>query len=126
MTDVLVIGAGMIGLTSAILLAEDGMDVRIVAAATSVLAVEMLARAYHQLGRTDEAIGLIQTMLNRAGLGQDVLYRYGKRDSTIRQSGQLVASLGLAAALLPASFAWSVTAPMFRTGASMQVIARPI
>jgi D-amino-acid oxidase len=33
MTDVLVIGAGVIGLTSAILLAEDAMDVRIVAAA---------------------------------------------------------------------------------------------
>jgi D-amino-acid oxidase len=33
MADALVIGAGVVGLTSAILLAEDGMDVRIVAAA---------------------------------------------------------------------------------------------
>jgi tetratricopeptide (TPR) repeat protein len=41
---------------------EVSNGVRIVAAATSVLAVEMLARAYHQLGRTDEAIGLIQKL----------------------------------------------------------------
>lgn len=33
MADVVVVGAGVIGLTSAICLAEDGMDVRIVAAA---------------------------------------------------------------------------------------------
>jgi SAM-dependent methyltransferase len=71
-----------------------------------------------------EAIGFIQTVLNKAGLGEDTLYRFAKRDETVAQGGRLFTSGALALAVAPAAAAWSLMAPLLRTGASMQFLAR--
>jgi len=71
-----------------------------------------------------EAIGLIQTALNKAGLGQDILYRFAKRDTTAVPGVRLMLSAILALTLVPVALVWSGIAPAFRTGASIQVVAR--
>jgi SAM-dependent methyltransferase len=70
-----------------------------------------------------EVIGLIQTTLNRAGLGRDTLYRFGNRDASADRGRRLGLSVALATALAPAAVVWSVIAPLLRTGASIQVAA---
>jgi len=70
-----------------------------------------------------EAIGLVQTMLNRAGLEEDLLYRFAKRDPSARIGPRVVASLMLALAAAPVAVAWSGIAPMLQTGASIQLVA---
>ena len=70
-----------------------------------------------------EMIGLVQTMLARVGFEGDLLYRFAKRDPTAPLSGEIILSLGLAAALLPAALVWAVLAPALRTGASIQLVA---
>jgi hypothetical protein len=71
-----------------------------------------------------EIAGLLQTILNRMGFDQDVMYRFIKRDATARDRGGLALSFAVAAALLPAAVAWSLIAPVARTGGSIQVLAR--
>lgn len=74
-----------------------------------------------------EAIGLVQTLLNRAGMEQGLLYRFAKRDPDARLGRQVLGSLALAAAVAPAAVFWSALAPLLRTGASIQLVAeRPI
>lgn len=70
-----------------------------------------------------EMIGLIQTALGRAGLEDDLLYRFAKRDPTAPFGGQIVLSLALAMALTPAAAMWTALAPILRTGASIQMVA---
>jgi SAM-dependent methyltransferase len=70
-----------------------------------------------------EVIGLIQTALNRAGLGRDTLYRFAKHDETGDRGMRLGLSVALAMALAPAATVWSVIAPALKTGASIQVTA---
>jgi SAM-dependent methyltransferase len=71
-----------------------------------------------------EAIGLIQTVLNKAGLGDDTLYRFAKSDETVARGGRLVTSGALALVVAPVAGAWSLIAPLLRTGTSMQFLAR--
>jgi SAM-dependent methyltransferase len=70
-----------------------------------------------------EAIGLIQTTLNRAGLEENLLYRFAKRDPTAPGGIGVYASLALALAAAPVAVAWSGIAPILRTGASIQLVA---
>lgn len=70
-----------------------------------------------------EAIGLIQTLLNRASLGQGLLYRFGKRDPRARLGHKVLASMAVALATAPAALVWAVVAPLLGTGASIQLIA---
>lgn len=81
--------------------------------------VERLGHFYPEM----EVIGLVQTALNRAGLGQDVLYRFAKRDETAGRGMRLAVSAVLALALTPAALNWALLAPLFRTGASIQLVA---
>lgn len=71
-----------------------------------------------------EAIGVVQTALNRMGVEPDLLYRFAKRDRTVMLRPDVLLSLGVAAAILPVALAWTVLAPLFRSGASMQLVAR--
>jgi SAM-dependent methyltransferase len=89
--------------------------------ARSGFEVERIGYLYPEM----EGIGLIQTALNRAGLGQDTLYRFAKRDDTASGGIRLAASAAIATALAPVALAWSFVAPALRTGASMQAVARP-
>lgn len=74
-----------------------------------------------------EAIGLVQTTLNRAGFEDNFLYRFAKRDPSAPIGPRVLASLALALAAAPAAIAWSGIAPLLRTGASIQLIAeRPV
>ena len=84
------------------------------------LRVERIGHFYPEM----EVVGLVQTSLNRAGLEQDVLYRFTKQDRTATSAPQVVASILIGAALVPAAIAWSVVAPTLRTGASIQVVAK--
>lgn len=70
-----------------------------------------------------EAIGLVQTALNRAGFEDDLLYRFAKRDPSVQPSVAVAGSMALALAAGPAAFAWSGIAPLLRTGASIQLVA---
>jgi SAM-dependent methyltransferase len=70
-----------------------------------------------------EAIGLVQTLLNRAGFEDDLLYRFAKRDPSAPRGSSVYASLALAAAAAPIAVAWSGIAPLLRTGASIQLMA---
>lgn len=70
-----------------------------------------------------EVVGLIQTMLNRAGLEDGLLYRFAKRDPDAPTGRQMLASLALALAAAPGAVAWSAVAPLLRTGASIQLVA---
>jgi SAM-dependent methyltransferase len=70
-----------------------------------------------------EAIGLVQTTLNRAGFEDDLLYRFAKRDPTAPIDARVYACLALAVAIAPAAVAWSAIAPLLRTGASIQLLA---
>lgn len=81
--------------------------------------VERVGHFYPEM----EFIGLIQTTLSRAGLGDDVLYRFAKRDPTAPMGRRVAASLALALAMAPVSIAWTVLAPLLRTGSSIQLVA---
>jgi SAM-dependent methyltransferase len=70
-----------------------------------------------------EAIGLIQTTLNRAGFEDNLLYRFAKRDPSAPSGPRVYASLALALAAAPVAVAWSGIAPLLRTGASIQLVA---
>lgn len=70
-----------------------------------------------------EVIGLVQTALNRVGIERDLLYRFAKRDPSVAFGPSLAASLVLAAAAVPLALAWSAIAPLFHTGASIQMVA---
>ena len=48
-----------------------------------------------------EILGVLQTALNRIGVGPDLLYRFAKRDETARLGPEVLLSLGLAAVLAP-------------------------
>ena len=70
-----------------------------------------------------ETIGLIQTVLNLVGFGDDLLYRFAKRDPSARGGPAVYASLALALAAAPVAVAWSGIAPLLGTGASIQLVA---
>lgn len=70
-----------------------------------------------------EVVGLVQTMLNRAGFEDGLLYRFAKRDPDAPTGRQVLASLAIGLAAAPAAVAWSVVAPLLRTGASIQLVA---
>jgi SAM-dependent methyltransferase len=70
-----------------------------------------------------EAIGLVQTTLNRLGIERDLLYRFAKRDPGVALGPPVFASLALAVGAAPIAVAWSGIAPLFRTGASIQLVA---
>lgn len=70
-----------------------------------------------------EAIGLVQTTLNRLGLGEDLLYSFAKRDPGAPITPRVGASLGLAAVVAPLAAVWSGIAPLLRSGASIQLVA---
>lgn len=70
-----------------------------------------------------EAIGFVQSVLNRAGLDRDALYRFLKRDRTIKLDRALLASAGLAMLAAPIGLGLTVTMPLTRSGASMQFVA---
>jgi SAM-dependent methyltransferase len=70
-----------------------------------------------------ETIGLIQTALNRMGFGDDLLYRFAKRDPSARSGPRVYGSLALALAAAPVAVAWSGIAPLLGTGASIQLVA---
>ena len=70
-----------------------------------------------------EAIGLVQTALNRAGFENDLLYRFAKRDPSAPRGAGVAGSAALALAAAPAAIAWSAVAPLLRTGASIQLVA---
>jgi SAM-dependent methyltransferase len=74
-----------------------------------------------------EAIGLVQTMLNRAGFEDNLLYRFAKRDPSAPSGRRVYASLALALAAAPVAVAWSGIAALLSTGASIQLVAeRPM
>jgi SAM-dependent methyltransferase len=70
-----------------------------------------------------ETIGLVQTILNRVGIESDLLYRFAKRDPSAGGGPSVYASFALALAAAPAAVAWSMIAPLLRTGASIQLVA---
>jgi SAM-dependent methyltransferase len=70
-----------------------------------------------------EAIGVIQTVLNRMGVEPDLLYRFAKRDRTVMLRPNVIVSLAVAATMLPVALVWTVLAPLFRSGASVQLVA---
>ena len=70
-----------------------------------------------------EVIGLVQTLLDRAGFADGLLYRFAKRDPDAPTGRQVLASLALALAAAPGAVAWSAVAPLLRTGASIQLVA---
>ncbi len=70
-----------------------------------------------------EVIGLVQTVLNRVGIERDLLYRFAKRDPRVAFGPPVYASLALALGAMPVAVAWSGIAPLFRTGASIQLVA---
>jgi SAM-dependent methyltransferase len=71
-----------------------------------------------------EAIGVVQSALNRMGVEPDLLYRFAKRDHTVPYGPHVLISIAVAAAMLPVALSWAVLAPILRTGASMQIAAR--
>ena len=81
--------------------------------------VERIGYLYPEM----EAIGLVQSVLNRAGLRRDELYRFMKRDRTVRADRSLLAAAGLAAAATPFALSASIVMPLLRSGASMQFVA---
>jgi SAM-dependent methyltransferase len=83
------------------------------------LRVERVGHLYPEM----EAIGLVQTTLNRAGFEDDLLYRFAKRDPSAPGGPRVYASLALALAAAPVAVAWSGIAPLLRTGASIQLVA---
>ena len=83
------------------------------------LRVERIGYFYPEM----EVIGLVQTALNRVGIERDLLYRFAKRDPHAAFGSQIVASLVLALGAAPFAVAWSTLAPLFRTGASIQLVA---
>jgi SAM-dependent methyltransferase len=82
--------------------------------------VERIGYLYPQM----EIIGLVQTVLNRVGIENDLLYRFAKRDPTARFGRRVLVSLALALAMAPAALVWAAVAPVLRTGASMQLVAQ--
>lgn len=70
-----------------------------------------------------EILGVLQTALNRVGMDPDLLYRFTKRDRTVGLGRDVMLSLALAAVLAPIALTSAVLAPMFRSGASMQLVA---
>jgi SAM-dependent methyltransferase len=81
--------------------------------------VERIGHFYPEM----EILGVLQTGLNRLGLDPDLLYRFVKRDRSVRLGPQLVASVAVAAALLPVALTAALVAPLLRSGASMQLVA---
>ena len=83
------------------------------------LRVEHIGHLYPEM----EILGVLQTALNRCGIDPDLLYRFAKRDRSVGHGSNVIVSLAVAAALLPAALAASVLAPVARSGASMQLVA---
>ena len=70
-----------------------------------------------------EILGVVQTILNRLGVELDLLYRFAKRDRTV-MLGQNRPVGRRRAAMLPLALSWTILAPLLRTGASIQLVAR--
>ena len=70
-----------------------------------------------------EAIGLVQSILNKTGTETDLLYRFAKRDPSAAFGPPVAASLAVAVVVAPAAITWTLVAPMLRTGASIQLVA---
>jgi SAM-dependent methyltransferase len=81
--------------------------------------VERIGHLYPEM----EVIGLVQTILNRVGIENDLLYRFAKRDPSAESGPSVYASFALALAAAPAAVAWSMVAPILGTGASIQLVA---
>jgi SAM-dependent methyltransferase len=88
-------------------------------ASSAGLRVERIGHIYPEM----EIIGLVQTLLNRAGFERDLLYRFAKRDRSVGLRPAVILSLAMALVLTPAALAWSAAAPLLRTGASIQLVA---
>lgn len=73
-----------------------------------------------------EIVGLIQSLLNATGGERDIVYRFLKRDRTVTSRARVLMALALGIVLAPAAGAWSLIAPMLGTGASLQIVARPV
>ena len=84
------------------------------------LKVERIGHFYPEM----EVLGVIQTILNRLGVEPDLLYRFAKRDQTVRWRPGVLLSVAVAAATLPLALSWAILAPLLRTGASIQLVAR--
>lgn len=83
--------------------------------------VERIGSFYPEM----ELVGFVQSLLNRVGLEDDLLYRFLKRDGTVNSTPQIAGSIALAAISLPAALASVVMAPLVGLGASIQVEATP-
>lgn len=83
------------------------------------LRVERIGHLYPEM----EVIGLVQTVLNRVGIENDLLYRFAKRDPSAGSGPPVYASFAVALAAAPAAVAWSMIAPLLGTGASIQLVA---
>ena len=92
----------------------------------------LLARHGFEVERKDtyypemEIVGLIQSLLNATGGQRDIVYRFLKRDRTVTSRARVLVALGLGTLLAPAAVMWSLVAPVLGTGASLQVVARPV
>ena len=84
------------------------------------LGVERIGHFYPEM----EILGVIQTILNRLGVEPDLLYRFAKRDRTVMLRPEVFLSVVVATAMLPLALSWTVLAPLLRTGASIQLVAR--
>jgi SAM-dependent methyltransferase len=84
------------------------------------LEVERIGRFYPET----EILGVIQTILNRLGVEPNLLYRFAKRDRTVVLRSGVLLSVAVAAATLPLALSWDILAPLLRTGASIQLVAR--
>lgn len=73
-----------------------------------------------------ELAGLVQSVLNAAGGERDLIYRFLKQDPTVALNGRVATALVAAGLLIPGAAAWSLVAPLLDTGASLQVVARPV
>lgn len=92
----------------------------------------LLARHGFEVERKDtfypemEMVGLIQSLLNATGGERDIVYRFLKRDRTVTSRARVLVALTFGTLLAPAAGLWSLVAPVLGTGASLQVVARPV
>lgn len=81
--------------------------------------VERIGSFYPEM----EGVGFVQSLLNRVGFEDDLLYRFLKRDGTVHSTPQIAGSIALGAISLPAALALILMAPLVGLGASIQVVA---
>jgi SAM-dependent methyltransferase len=86
----------------------------------SGLRVDHIGHFYPEM----EVLGVVQTVLNRLGIEPDLLYRFAKRDRTVMLRPNVLVSVAVAAATMPMALSWAIVAPLLRTGASIQLVAR--